>query len=169
MNSAKLAGLRCANSGQQRVLTDVTPCSPCTALYLHGTQRVVSEIIEYKSWICLICGWIYNEEEGLPEEGLAAGTRFPRYPKTGAARCAMSARPNSPRSNSEAAGAPSVCYTLPPGWIGSLATLGQLCRLGHPICSITCFPITCFLASPGLAGRTFWPTLCSSMDRTGSS
>nr|WP_205193401.1 MULTISPECIES: rubredoxin [Burkholderiaceae] len=24
----------------------------------------------------MICGWIYNEEEGLPEEGIAPGTRF---------------------------------------------------------------------------------------------
>jgi hypothetical protein len=24
----------------------------------------VIEVIEYKSWVCLICGWIYNEEEG---------------------------------------------------------------------------------------------------------
>ncbi|MBT2790212.1 rubredoxin [Burkholderia sp. M6-3] len=35
---------------------------------------------EYKSWVCLICGWIYNEEEGLPEEGIAAGTRFAAIP-----------------------------------------------------------------------------------------
>jgi len=44
---------------------------------------VVSEVIEvteYKSWVCLICGWIYNEEEGLPEEGIAPGTRFAAIP-----------------------------------------------------------------------------------------
>lgn len=35
-----------------------------------------ADTIEYKSWICLICGWIYNEEEGLPEEGIAPGTLF---------------------------------------------------------------------------------------------
>ena len=28
----------------------------------------MSEVIEFKSWVCLICGWIYNEEEGLPDE-----------------------------------------------------------------------------------------------------
>jgi rubredoxin len=42
--------------------------------------RAVSEVIEYKSWVCLICGWIYNEEEGLPDEGIAAGTRFADIP-----------------------------------------------------------------------------------------
>ena len=45
-------------------------------------ECVVSEVIvEYKSWVCLICGWIYNEEEGLPEEGIAAGTRFADIPE----------------------------------------------------------------------------------------
>jgi len=35
---------------------------------------------EYKSWVCLICGWIYNEEDGLPDEGIPAGTRFADIP-----------------------------------------------------------------------------------------
>jgi rubredoxin len=43
-------------------------------------ECVVSEVLEYKSWVCLICGWIYNEEEGLPEEGIMAGTRFVDIP-----------------------------------------------------------------------------------------
>ena len=30
--------------------------------------------MEYKSWMCLICGWIYDEEAGLPDEGIAPGT-----------------------------------------------------------------------------------------------
>lgn len=29
----------------------------------------MSEVTEYQSWVCLICGWIYNEAEGLPDEG----------------------------------------------------------------------------------------------------
>jgi rubredoxin len=45
-------------------------------------ESVVSEVIEYKSWVCLICGWIYNEEDGVPEEGIAAGTRFADIPDT---------------------------------------------------------------------------------------
>jgi rubredoxin len=45
-------------------------------------ESVVSEVLEYKSWVCLICGWIYNEEDGLPEEGIAAGTRFAEIPDT---------------------------------------------------------------------------------------
>lgn len=30
----------------------------------------------YKTWMCLVCGFIYNEEEGLPAEGIPAGTRW---------------------------------------------------------------------------------------------
>ncbi|WP_175104606.1 rubredoxin [Pararobbsia alpina] len=42
----------------------------------------MSEVVEYKTWICLICGWVYNELDGLPEEGIAAGTRFEDIPQT---------------------------------------------------------------------------------------
>ncbi len=35
---------------------------------------------EFKNWICLICGWIYNEAEGAPNDGLAPGTRWSDVP-----------------------------------------------------------------------------------------
>ena len=57
-----------------RIFTDV--------LSNEKKESVVSEVLEYKSWVCLICGWIYNEEDGLPEEGIAAGTRFADIPDT---------------------------------------------------------------------------------------
>ena len=31
---------------------------------------------EFKSYICLNCGLIYNEAEGWPDEGIAPGTRW---------------------------------------------------------------------------------------------
>ncbi len=34
----------------------------------------------YSKWMCLICGFIYDEAQGLPEEGLAAGTRWHQVP-----------------------------------------------------------------------------------------
>jgi len=34
----------------------------------------------YKVWMCIICGWIYEEEKGCPEEGLAPGTRWNDVP-----------------------------------------------------------------------------------------
>jgi rubredoxin len=33
-----------------------------------------------RTWMCLICGWIYDEETGLPEEGIAAGTKWEDVP-----------------------------------------------------------------------------------------
>ena len=34
----------------------------------------------YSKWMCLICGFIYDEAKGLPEEGLPAGTRWDEIP-----------------------------------------------------------------------------------------
>ena len=34
----------------------------------------------YKTWMCLICGWVYDEEQGAPDEGLAPGTRWQDVP-----------------------------------------------------------------------------------------
>jgi rubredoxin len=33
-----------------------------------------------KSWMCVVCGWIYNEADGVPEEGIAPGTRWEDVP-----------------------------------------------------------------------------------------
>ena len=33
-----------------------------------------------KTWMCLICGWIYDEAAGLPEEGIAPGTPWADVP-----------------------------------------------------------------------------------------
>ena len=35
---------------------------------------------EFKTYMCLICGFIYDEAAGLPEEGLPAGTRWDDVP-----------------------------------------------------------------------------------------
>ena len=34
-----------------------------------------------KKWQCIVCGFIYDEEEGLEEEGIAAGTRWEDIPE----------------------------------------------------------------------------------------
>jgi rubredoxin len=33
-----------------------------------------------KTWMCLICGWIYDEATGCPEHGIAAGTAWLQVP-----------------------------------------------------------------------------------------
>ncbi len=36
--------------------------------------------MEYRKYICIVCGWIYDEAEGCEEDGLAPGTRFEDIP-----------------------------------------------------------------------------------------
>ena len=36
--------------------------------------------MEHKTWMCLICGWIYDEAEGDPEHGIAPGTKWEDVP-----------------------------------------------------------------------------------------
>jgi rubredoxin len=35
---------------------------------------------ETNTWMCLICGWIYDEAVGAPEHGIAAGTPWAQVP-----------------------------------------------------------------------------------------
>lgn len=34
-----------------------------------------------KTYICTICGFMYSEELGLPEEGIAPGTKWEEIPE----------------------------------------------------------------------------------------
>ncbi len=33
-----------------------------------------------RKWECIICGFVYNEAEGLPDHDIAPGTRFDDLP-----------------------------------------------------------------------------------------
>ena len=33
-----------------------------------------------KTWMCLICGWMYDEEAGAPDDGIAPGTKWADVP-----------------------------------------------------------------------------------------
>ncbi len=37
---------------------------------------------EYKRYICVVCGYIYDEAQGCPEEGIPPGTRWEDVPET---------------------------------------------------------------------------------------
>jgi rubredoxin len=39
-----------------------------------------TSVKKYKKYMCVICGYIYDEELGDPEEGLAPGTRWEDIP-----------------------------------------------------------------------------------------
>ena len=30
----------------------------------------------YRSWLCVLCGLVYNERDGWPDDGIAPGTRW---------------------------------------------------------------------------------------------
>ena len=36
--------------------------------------------MKYRKYICIVCGWIYDEAEGCVEDGLVAGTKFEDIP-----------------------------------------------------------------------------------------
>lgn len=33
-----------------------------------------------RKWQCMVCGFIYDEEQGLPEDGIPPGTRWDEIP-----------------------------------------------------------------------------------------
>lgn len=35
-----------------------------------------------KTYLCIVCGFIYEEATGLPEHGIAAGTRWADIPQS---------------------------------------------------------------------------------------
>lgn len=39
-----------------------------------------TESARYRSWLCVVCGFVYNEREGIPDEGIAPGTRWDDVP-----------------------------------------------------------------------------------------
>jgi rubredoxin len=36
---------------------------------------------DFREYMCVVCGFVYNEAEGLPEEGFPAGTRWKDIPE----------------------------------------------------------------------------------------
>ena len=35
-----------------------------------------------KKYVCDACGWVYDEAVGVPEQGIAAGTKFEDLPES---------------------------------------------------------------------------------------
>ena len=36
--------------------------------------------MEFKTYMCLICGWLYHEASGSPKDGIPPGTRWEDIP-----------------------------------------------------------------------------------------
>jgi rubredoxin len=47
---------------------------------LHGDAKAGTTTTGLKKWRCVLCGFIYDEALGLPDEGIAAGTRWADVP-----------------------------------------------------------------------------------------
>jgi rubredoxin len=41
-----------------------------------------TESVVLRKWMCVVCGYIYDEATGEPEEGIEAGTRWEDVPET---------------------------------------------------------------------------------------
>lgn len=35
---------------------------------------------DFKTWLCILCGFIYDEAQGMPQDGIAPGTRWADVP-----------------------------------------------------------------------------------------
>jgi rubredoxin len=67
----------------RRILSQAHYRGPLALPYLNLRTRwwnPVETEQTYKTWMCLICGFIYDEAAGLPEEGIAPGTRWDDVP-----------------------------------------------------------------------------------------
>lgn len=53
--------------------------SPNLTKTLKSLERRVF-VADSKTWMCLICGWIYDEMQGAPDHGIAAGTPWAQVP-----------------------------------------------------------------------------------------
>jgi rubredoxin len=61
------------------------PPKSVATIWLHcskAKRRVgpIEKVTEPKTWMCLICGWIYDEAAGDPEHDIAPGTPWHAVP-----------------------------------------------------------------------------------------
>lgn len=57
------------------------PCGKMARILLTSGPYMDSKVTTtYRTWMCLICGFIYDEAAGRPEDGLPPGTRWEDVP-----------------------------------------------------------------------------------------
>lgn len=81
------AGKRGRRTVRQEGASGIEPIRRCAKMPLPRAPDPVDARASFgldgntmKSWMCVICGFIYSEEDGLPEEGIAPGTRWEDVP-----------------------------------------------------------------------------------------
>ncbi|WP_345539117.1 rubredoxin [Variovorax defluvii] len=45
-----------------------------------STAVLAASPADFKVWACVLCGFLYSEAEGLPDMGIAPGTRWADVP-----------------------------------------------------------------------------------------
>ena len=53
----------------------------CVKFAVKSIIFVKGKTVEYKSWLCEVCGYIYSEAAGDEDHGLAPGTRWQDVPE----------------------------------------------------------------------------------------
>ncbi|WP_075643423.1 rubredoxin [Paraburkholderia ginsengiterrae] len=76
---ARLAGTGVGTAAPLVVSLDETPSAQAGDAS-QAADRHAASTDDFKQWVCVICGWVYDEAEGLPEEGIAPGTRWADVP-----------------------------------------------------------------------------------------
>jgi rubredoxin len=71
--TAFLAGATDGRAGPLIVSLDEAAQESVAVVTREQQQRSATEL---RQWVCVICGWIYDEAEGDPEHGIAPGTRW---------------------------------------------------------------------------------------------
>jgi rubredoxin len=62
-------------------LTDATGrVRKCVSDPTYSIRLPETRLPSMKKYMCLICGWIYDEAVGSPEDGIAPGTRWDDVP-----------------------------------------------------------------------------------------
>ena len=56
------------------------PKRAVSTIWSHCSEGTGPDVSDPKTWMCLICGWIYDEATGDPEHGLAPGTAWADIP-----------------------------------------------------------------------------------------
>lgn len=46
----------------------------------HAPMNEVAPPVAFRTWMCVVCGFIYDEAKGLPDEGIEPGTRWEDIP-----------------------------------------------------------------------------------------
>ena len=63
-----------------RVVARVAPVGLRCKDSFYPNPNLMMEKKDFNTWMCLICGFIYDEAAGLPEEGIPPGTRWEDIP-----------------------------------------------------------------------------------------